>query len=230
MTRLMYDTTDIPPVGVPHTAQIVAGYINGRYRSFGPLVAWCPDAEHVSIAVTTQADADVLDIEQGDATPAGAPGWVDRQLARGLWQPTLYCERSQWDEVKAAVGNRNVAYWVADYTGAPHYLPGAVAVQYVNHGPNNENVDLSLVTDDGWPHRTSPQPEEEDEMYVLSFPNAPYLFIAPTGLATKTWIQTPDDLYAMAKAPTYKGTLSLSQAQVSGIPTAGQKPPGYTGL
>ncbi len=158
--RLMWDTTDIPPVGVPHNAQIVAGYINGKYQSYQPLVAWCPGAQHVSIAVTARADADVLDIENGDATPADAPGWVDRQHARGLWQPTLYCEKSAWDAVKQAVGGRNVAYWVADYlnSGAPHTLPGASAVQYVNHGPHNENVDLSLVSDDLWPQRVPPGP------------------------------------------------------------------------
>ncbi len=199
MTRLMYDTTDIPPVGVPHTAQIVAGYVNGIYRSFGPLVAWCPNAEHVSIAVTVHADADVLDIEQGDATPAQAPGWVDAQLARGLWQPTLYCERSQWDEVKKAVGNRNVAYWVADYTGSPHYLPGASAVQYVNHGPNGENVDLSLVSDDLWPQRTPPQPQEEDDMALLIAADGRQgILLRDGGLVTG--VSDPDSFYAYVGA------------------------------
>lgn len=168
MVRTLYDTTDIPPVGVPRDAQMVAGYVNGLYQSYGPLVAWCPGAEHVSIAVSVRANADVLDIEQGDATPADAPAWVDRQIARGLWQPTLYCERSQWSQVKSAVGYRNVAYWVADYTGSPHVIPGAAAVQYVNHGPHGENVDMSLVVDDLWPHRLAPGSVIPDPFVLLA--------------------------------------------------------------
>src|SRR4051812_10696079 len=100
MTRLMYDTTDIPATSIPPTAQMVAGYVNGSWPSFNAVRQRAPGAAAVSIAVNTSADADVLDVETGDARPDQTHDWVARQKARGLHRPSIYCPSSSYGAVR----------------------------------------------------------------------------------------------------------------------------------
>jgi len=74
----MYD--DINVDLIPKDAVAVAGYIGGRWPTYPKVVAGWPKAKHLSIAVSTAYDADVLDVEPGDATPDQAAAWVKRQL------------------------------------------------------------------------------------------------------------------------------------------------------
>jgi len=161
----MYDGVD--PAQVPAGAQVYAGYVNGNWQTYEPLKVKFPNAQHVSIAVNTSADADVLDCETGDATAQDAVAWVQRQRARGA-DPTVYCSRIGaagygWPWVQQAFHNAGVAqphYWIADYTGAPHLVPGSVATQWIDHGGYDESA-----TNGVWPvaglHSTIPAPSPQ---------------------------------------------------------------------
>ena len=77
----MFDSIDLSQI--PATAPAVAGYVDGRWPTFARLPGMFPHAHLLSVAVTAAGDADCLDIETGDATPADAAGWYARQKAQG---------------------------------------------------------------------------------------------------------------------------------------------------
>jgi hypothetical protein len=157
----MLDSTTVNDI--PKSALMVAGYVNGIWPTFNALVKAFPHAHHVSIDVNGSAFADVLDVEKGDATPAQAPDWVVRQRARGT-QPIVYMDRSTWPAVIAAFKSAKIAepfFWVADFTGVAHLLPGAVGVQYADGTSQYPGIaphcDSSLVSPN-WPGLATPTP------------------------------------------------------------------------
>ncbi len=120
---VMYDSTDVGQI--PTNAQAVAGYVGGHWPTYPELVKRFPHAQHLSIAVSAQEDADCLDIEKGDATPADAPGWYHRQRARGLTRPAFYGSLSLIPAIMSTLGFAGIprsAYRIlsAHYTGHPH--------------------------------------------------------------------------------------------------------------
>jgi len=146
--RRCYDA--ITPTNIPTNAQMVAGYVDGKYAWTAAEWARFPHAVKVRIAVFSSTnDGHVLDVEPGCSTAANAPGWVVRRRKAGI-DPTVYCSLSAWPTVKAAFHNAGVAdphWWVAAYPGnGPNLYPGSVAHQYANPGP----VDISVVAD-YWP-------------------------------------------------------------------------------
>lgn len=149
----MFDAVDAKDVP-DHGWGLLAGYVNGQYKSYLPLKARFPKATVVSIDVLNQPGAgQVCDIEIGDATPAEAPDWFDKSVALGVVRPTLYCNSSTFPEVRSNMGNRKADYWVAEYGPKLSVSdPGIVAWQYIDHGPNGENIDISHVFDDSWPY------------------------------------------------------------------------------
>lgn len=146
--RTMYDA--VTPANIPLDAQMVAGYVDGRYAWKPADWARFPSAVHVRIAAFPQTnDGTVLDIERGDATPEQGPGWVLMRRAAGV-DPSVYCSLGDWASVRAAFDAANVAqphYWIAAYPGIGAALyDGAVAHQHTDAGP----YDLSVVADH-WP-------------------------------------------------------------------------------
>lgn len=151
MTRLMFDGVD--PSTVPAGAALYAGYVDGQWQSYTALVAAHPAARHVTICVSTLDDAQVLDVETGDATPEQAPGWAEHQRSRGNPYPAIYMDETAWPAVQKAFADQAVAaplYWVAAYVDEPTQpvtIPdGAIAVQFYDYG----GYDASLVAD-YWP-------------------------------------------------------------------------------
>jgi hypothetical protein len=161
MTRLMYDGIRSLAAGIHHsfpTAEMVAGYDNGRYAWTTAEWNLFPHAVKVHISISASANTgDVLDVEQGDATPAQAKAWIEMRKRAGLWRPTIYCSRSVIPAVRQATGNlvlgQDYDIWAADYTGQPHQVTGCAATQYIN----TPGYDASIVHDDGWPHRSAPK-------------------------------------------------------------------------
>lgn len=150
MTRIMYDA--VSPNNVPSNATMVAGYIDGAYQSYNGLVARCPNAIHVPIAVhSTTNNGIVGDVEAGDMTPSNCVGWVVRRRAAGV-DPTIYCSQSFWPQVRAAFKSQGVVephYWIAAYHTPPQatMIDGAVAHQYTDY---QGLYDISVVAD-FWP-------------------------------------------------------------------------------
>ena len=172
----MYD--GINPSTVPLGADVYAGYVNGRWPTYASFIAKFPQAQHVSISVFSSGDAQVLDVENGDATASDVPAWVTRQRSLGTERVTVYCSRIGspgygWADVIAACHAAGVAlpdFWIADYTGAPHSLTldgvTAVAVQWTDHG----GYDESVINDPTWPAAATPQPTADYKNLLLLNP------------------------------------------------------------
>jgi hypothetical protein len=129
---VMYDAVDIE--NIPADAAVVAGYVGGDYPTFEQLAHQFPHARRISIAVNASEEADELDVENGDATPADAPGWIRRQP---LIRPSIYASLDTMPAVTAALHDAGVdrsecLLRVADWTGTPHIPPGFNACQWTN--------------------------------------------------------------------------------------------------
>lgn len=144
---VMYDSVDLSQI--PADAEAVAGYVGGSWPTFSQLAARWPHAHLLSIAVNASEDADCLDVENGDATPADAPAWVKRQLARGLKRPVVYADMSNMAAVRLALAKAKLAssvrYWVAQYTGNEHLPAGFDACQWTDKA-DGKNLDESICS------------------------------------------------------------------------------------
>ena len=151
----MYDAVDV--AAIPADAEIVAGYVDGNWPTFDALVKAFPNARHVSITVgaTGGAGAMVADCETGDFSPDGAAHWAKGEIDAGR-RPCVYYSRSNAAAVSAALSRAGVPtnavdYWVADWTGAAHVVPGSVATQWASPATGSGgNFDIS-ETVGTWP-------------------------------------------------------------------------------
>jgi hypothetical protein len=129
----MYDS--VTPGTLPAN-QPAAVYADGAYAASSSQVAGHHSVLWID-ANGSDPHANVLDVEPGDATPAGAAQWVQSHLSA---QPhsvaIIYTMRSDWSAVQDAVGGLpsweqgHVRYWIADPTGVPHVVPGSSATQW----------------------------------------------------------------------------------------------------
>lgn len=130
---LIYDS--VTPTSVPW-GKSVAAYANGHYRASVSDVAHHGNVLWIDIN-GSNPDAMVLDVEPGDATPAGAAHWVQARLNRHRNSIAIvYTFRVAWPSVKHHVRGlpswmrSRVHYWIADPTGVPHVIPGSSATQW----------------------------------------------------------------------------------------------------
>lgn len=147
--RLMYDAVDV--AAIPRDATMVAGYIDGGYVTWPALVHRFPHARKVSITVLGNVNADVLDVESGDATNEQAVRWADHRYTAAL-PAIVYTSASNVGPLLAQFDALRVArphLWVADWTGVPHLYSGSVATQYASPTtpPPGQHIsyDVSLV-------------------------------------------------------------------------------------
>ena len=156
--RIMPDGINSLAAGIAKAfpdAAIVAGYLNGAYAWSQEDWGLFPHATHVEITVSNRNMGDVLDVEQGDATPAECEGWIAMRKAAGYYRPTIYTSLVNVPAVRQGTGRyvlgTDYDLWVADYDGStslPYKL--AVAKQY----RSTAQYDVSVVYDDRWPYRT----------------------------------------------------------------------------
>lgn len=147
----MYDTTT--PDQIPSNAQIVAGYINGKWAWTAEQWGMFPFAKLVRITVDpTVNDGDVYDCEPGNRSadpnvwPQQAAAWVHARLSAGI-VPVIYCSRSDWPVLRGTVDGQ-CQWWIANPHTTAVAIPGAVAVQYAWPGDpdaQSRNVDVSYV-------------------------------------------------------------------------------------
>jgi len=159
----MYDAVDV--AAIPKDATIVAGYVDGNWPTYGALVKAFPNAQRVSITTIGVIGAMVGDCETGDLTPQTAAEWAKARLQTGR-RPCIYYARSNAQAVGAALAAVGVAvgdvdFWVADWTGVAHLVPGSVATQYSDPRTSGGNFDIS-ETIEGWPP-PPPEPPTEGE-------------------------------------------------------------------
>jgi hypothetical protein len=122
-----YDATNLDNFAGLLDADVLFGYVDGAWATWAELRAlteWLP-VHVVSIAVFAEDDADILDVEPGDATNIQAPSWVRRQIKRGVWRPGVYTSVSNVDtlvDTLAAGGLNRADYriWSAHYGIGEH--------------------------------------------------------------------------------------------------------------
>lgn len=230
--RIMFD--GIIPGEVPPGAQLYAAYLDGRWADFTALAAKFPGAVHVSIAVSASHDeGQVLDVENGDATPAESVGWVRLRRAAGA-DPTVYCSMDNWPNVRAAHRTAGVPephYWIADYSlGSSPVLPaGAVALQYADRGGYDESIvadywpGVDPVPAPKPPAATQPQQEEPMPYLVSVIPDpsnpankgAGIFLITPTGSVVHVTDQTSEGSFVSR----FGQPLPITQAQYAELLT-----------
>jgi hypothetical protein len=131
MTQIMLDSVQPPELAwaIAHGYKPAAlgAYVAGNWVTIGPARQLAAQAgiRVLSIAPFASADAQCLDIEAGDASPAQAPAWVRRQHARGVGRPVLYASASMMGAVRAMIRNAgiprdSIRLWSAHYNGQPH--------------------------------------------------------------------------------------------------------------
>jgi hypothetical protein len=244
---------------IPSAIGLVAGYDDGDYAWAAADWDRFPNSVHVHIAVHASTNSgSVLDVENGDATPADAVSWVLTRRAAGA-DPSVYCNQgdpdSGWPAVRAAFQGLAVPephYWVAAYVSDPSRVPavpaGAVALQYYDFG----DYDASVVVD-YWPGVDDPQDAppmppvppvapvsfEEDPMQIEPVTVHPgeYALVAPSGLGTLALVA---DGYGNPAAGVRLAIWAGSSCTVlddvtiggaSGVHTFGHTlPPGCTGV
>jgi len=233
----MYDA--VTPGNIPANAQMVAGYVDGRYAWHANDWARFPNAVKVRIAVFSSTnDGHVLDIEPGCSTPASAPGWVQRRRAAGV-DPSVYCNTSTLPTVQAAFRAAGVPephYWIASYPGiGPNLYAGSVAHQYADPGP----YDISVVADywpgvDGasngaggiasggvhipgapsFPTTPAAAPTQEDSMIVLGGTGLPAYLVNSSGAVVSLNAEHLPIALAMQAGDTHHlNALELEQAK-----------------
>jgi hypothetical protein len=152
----MYDAVTV--ANIPSSAKAVAGYMDGdyvtvpalkkRFRGLVRLWGLLRKVELITISVfASNIDADFLDVENGDATPEQAPGWVKAKLKRGDKRIGLYANRSTMPQLwallaAAGIKRDQVKLWVADWTGSPHIPASYDACQW--YGGITAGYDESL--------------------------------------------------------------------------------------
>jgi hypothetical protein len=129
----MYDS--VTPAQIP-SGHPVATYANGSYavspsQVSGKQVIW------IDTNGSAPTKASVLDVEPGDATPAGAAAWAKARLTANPHAPVrIYTMLSEWAAAKAAIATlpgwmqSHVKWWIADPTGVQHVVPGSNATQW----------------------------------------------------------------------------------------------------
>jgi len=143
----IYDSVE--PGSIPSGAA-AAVYATGSYATQPSSVA----GHHSVLWIDTNGSdpgANVLDVEPGDATPAGAAHWVQQKLSDDRHAVAIvYTMKSDWQQVKDNVATlpgwmqSKVRYWIADPTGVAHIVPGASATQWYW----GSHVDISTANPD----------------------------------------------------------------------------------
>jgi hypothetical protein len=152
----MYDA--IVPERIPRDAQWVAGYVDGDWATFDRLHGLFPHAKRL-VSITTGIEvADVIDVERGNATPEAAVEWVLRMRSEFKRRPIVYTSRANVGAIYQAFADRHAAppfLWAADWTNAPHLVPGSVGTQWTS----SDLYDISEISAK-WPSRFLPRTEK----------------------------------------------------------------------
>jgi hypothetical protein len=175
----MFDTAlnDQFPAG----AAAYAGYVDGsvgNQPNYAYIVSAFPKAEHLSIALFADNNADALDVEAGASVPSDIPGWYARQIARGIQRPVIYASVSTMNSTilavlsGAGIARASVRLWAAHYGLDEHICgPDSCGALSVNADgtqwtSNAQGLDLdqSLLLGNFFTTESTEQPVTEAEL------------------------------------------------------------------
>ncbi|HLI36937.1 MAG TPA: hypothetical protein VKV80_06295 [Streptosporangiaceae bacterium] len=161
-TRIMGDSVVLS--SIPLTVNIAAAYINGRYAvSQAELEARFPHDRYghcwIDVDGSRANAADMLDVENFDATPATANLWVQSwHILRRASIPVIYCNRGNEQAVITACASggsvlgKHYGLCVATLDGTQVTGNGIVACQWKGAAQTRGNWDETLVYDGSlWP-------------------------------------------------------------------------------
>lgn len=145
--RTLYDSVDAS--AIPPDAQLVAGYVDGRYVwSAADWAAWA-HVPQVRIAVfATTNDGNCADVETGDMSALTVIEWLKLRRAAGV-DPSVYCGHEDWFAIQGGCIDAGIPFphhWLADWDGRQALYNGDVAHQWTN-GPAYD----TSVAADYWP-------------------------------------------------------------------------------
>ena len=136
----MFDTAlnDQFPAGAAAYAAYVDGGI-GNQPNYAYIVSTFPKAQHLSIALFADNNADALDVEPGASDPSDIPGWYSRQVARGIQRPVIYASVSAMNDSvlpvlrQAGIARARTRLWTAHYGLDEHICgPGTCGALSIN--------------------------------------------------------------------------------------------------
>ena len=152
----MYDTAlnDQFPAGAAAYAAYVDGGV-GDQPNFAFIVSAFPKAQHLSIALFADNNADALDVEPGASAPSDIPGWYARQVARGIQRPVIYASVSTMNDAilpllrQAGIARTKTRLWSAHYGLGEHICgPGSCGLLSIDaDGTQWTSSALGLVLD-----------------------------------------------------------------------------------
>ena len=170
MTRVMYDSVDLG--NIPRSTGAVALYIDGRFRNWSAGVRRFRKANHLSITVFGDLDAEMIDCEPGNVDAVQTAEWVRGKLKRGDRRPVCYGSRDLviangrrygipaiLDELrKLGITRDQVRLGVAHYGFGPHMCsPRTCGAAFTADGTQHTetalglNLDEWLLNDDFFP-------------------------------------------------------------------------------
>ena len=154
---VMYDTIDPAQLdGIAMDA--AAGYVDGRFRTFPELPAHTEGGTRLVSITVLGGQADAVDIETGDVTPAAGAQWADAQIHTGHWRPIIYTSAANvatmntlmWDAHKRPRTLYRI--WSAHYGIGRHVctpkacgFPTADGTQWTNGPVHGRNLDESAL-------------------------------------------------------------------------------------
>lgn len=158
--KTQYDSVN--PQNIPTTARAAAYYVNGAYINEYAVKARAPKARYTSIAVSTAAIADCLDVEPGDASVMDAPRWYRAfKKVRPHRKPIFYCSASTADDLVGILNSHGIKrdqylLWTAHYIGRHfcgegcEYASRAGYVDATQYTTEDETLDVSACRPSFW--------------------------------------------------------------------------------
>lgn len=162
-----FNPAHLPAISAP---DVYFAYNNGSltHDNYNQVKAAHPNAQILTISTDGSLNADdICDCETGDYSPQSAANWAHNKISMGQ-RPTIYCNRSSYKPVADALGiyhytfgagtsgqKGDVDWWAATLDNVTKEVPGAVAVQWTDHGGT---YDESVVWDDTWHPAAGPAP------------------------------------------------------------------------
>jgi len=209
--RTMYDALN--PLNIPDDVEMAASYDDGSNE---PPQNWAkrfPATTRIVVIAREPADnrGDVLDAGDNGVTGEELLSWVRLRRANGYAYPTGYCNLSEYEGYRAifdAAKEPQPLWWVADYSGSPHEIPGAIAVQYIDYVALKTGYDLSLVAD-YWPGiDPAPIPAmENDQMLIVDVPEQGIWLLSGS---LYCHIDTPAVVEALVAAGVKRATIDVA--------------------
>lgn len=150
----MDDSVDVSQL--PDDAQVVGGYIDGRYANLPALIRrFHGRADIVSFGIFLGHLADFTDVEPGNPidTPRKVRADFEFRRAHGVWKPGFYGDRTRMANTilpgLSGIPRSEYRLLLADWTDRPHITPGYDGDQY--ESLNHPNIDISRLASSFFP-------------------------------------------------------------------------------